>query len=292
MLYSCGMPHTGRTAKTLPSDRAEICTESFGEPSDPPLLMIMGAMASMLWWPAGFCERLASGGRFVLRYDNRDTGRSTAYDPGQAPYALDDLAGDAVAVLDGYGIERAHLVGMSLGGVVAQLAALASPERVATVTAISTSAVSAPDSSLPGPDPAYLEHAASFDDLDWSDTHALGQLIVEDARHLAGTRHPFDEAAAHELVERDLERARDPRSLMNHGTLRGGEKWQGRLPEVGAPFLVIHGTADPIFPIEHGAALAKAVGAELVTIEGGGHELNEGDWNQILDAILGHTTVR
>ena len=275
------------------SDRAEICTESFGQPGDPPLVMIMGAMASMLWWPAGFCERLASGGRFVLRYDNRDTGRSTAYDPGQAPYTLDDLARDAVAVLDGYGIERAHLVGMSAGGVVAQLTALAYPERVASVTAVSTSKVSAPDPSLPGPDPAYLEHAARFDDLDWSDTDALGELIVEDARHLAGSRHPFDEAAARELVERDLRRARNPQSLKNHGTLGGGERWQDRLGELSVPLLVIHGTADPLLPMEHGVALAKAVGgAKLVTIEGGGHELNEGDWDQIVDAILGHTTVR
>ena len=291
MLYSCGMPHTARTARTIPSGGAEICTESFGAPGDPPLLMIMGAMASMLWWPEELCERLAGGGRFLLRYDSRDTGRSTAYEPGQAPYTMDDLAGDAVAVLDGYGIERAHVVGMSAGGLVAQLTALAYPERVASVTAVSTTKLSAPDPSLPGPDPAYLEHAAAFDDLDWSDTVALADLIVEDARHLAGSRHPFDEAAARELVERDLARARDPQSLKNHGTIGGGERWQDRLGELSVPFLVIHGTADPIFPMEHGVALAKEVGgAKLMTIEGGGHELNEGDWDQIVEAILGHTT--
>ncbi|HYN51790.1 MAG TPA: alpha/beta hydrolase [Thermoleophilaceae bacterium] len=281
------------TEKMITSGGAEICTGTFGDPSEPPVLLIMGQMASMLWWPADFCDRLANGGRFVLRYDNRDTGRSTGYEPGEATYTLDDLAGDAIAVLDGYDIERAHLVGMSLGGGVAQLVALEHPARVASVTAISTTKVGEPDPSLPGPDPGYMEHAGAFEDLDWSDTQALGDLIVEDARQVAGSRHPFDEAAARDLVTRDLERARNPQSLMNHGMLGGGEKAQDRLGEIAAPFLVIHGSADPIFPHQHGVALAEAVGgAELVTLEGGGHELNQGDWDQILDAILSHTGSR
>jgi pimeloyl-ACP methyl ester carboxylesterase len=267
-----------------------ICSETFGKRGDPPALLMMGMMASMLWWPDGFCRRLAGAGRFVIRYDNRDTGRSTGYEPGTATYTGDDLADDAVVVLDEHGVDRAHLVGMSMGGAIAQAVALDHPERVASVTAISTTNIGAGGADLPGPAAEYLEHAAAFADLDWSDTSALADLLVRDARQLAGTRHPFDEAAARELVARDLERAVDPRRLANHNTLGEGKRRRGSVAEIGVPFLVIHGTADPLMPYPHGVALAEAVpGATLVTIEGGGHELAEGDWDQVVDAIVEHS---
>jgi pimeloyl-ACP methyl ester carboxylesterase len=269
----------------------EICSDTFGRRDDPAVLLIMGQMASMLWWPDEFCERLAGAGRFVIRYDNRDTGRSIGYEPGTATYTLDDMADDAVAVLDEHGVERAHVVGMSLGGAIAQIVAFAHPARVASLTAISTTKVGETDPALPGPEPAYMEHAAAFEDLDWTDTGALADMLVRDARQIAGTRHPFDEDAARELVRRDLDRAIDPARLMNHGELAGDEeRWPGGLGEIAVPLLVIHGTADPIFPYPHGVALANAVpGATLVTIEGGGHELHERDWDQMLDPITRHT---
>jgi pimeloyl-ACP methyl ester carboxylesterase len=270
-----------------------ICSESFGRREDPAVLLIMGAMASMLWWPDGFCERLADTGRFVVRYDNRDTGRSIGYDAGTATYTVEDLAADAVGVLDEHGVERAHVVGMSMGGGLAQVVALAYPQRVLTLTAISTTAVGQENSGLPGPTAEYMQHAAAFADLDWTDTKAVGDLIVEDARQLAGTRHPFDEAAARELVTRDLERATDPSRLANHGSIGGDEaRWSGRTHELAVPLLVIHGSADPLIPHPHGVALAEAVpGAKLVTIEGGGHELHERDWDQIVGAIADHTAA-
>jgi pimeloyl-ACP methyl ester carboxylesterase len=269
----------------------QIHSETFGRPGDPAVLLIMGAAASMLWWPEAFCERLAAAGRFVIRYDNRDTGLSFGYEPGTAAYTMEDLAADAVAVLDEHGVERAHVVGMSIGGGIAQLVALAYPDRVASLTAISTTAVGAEDPDLPGPSPDYMEFAAAFEALDWSDTQALADLLVGEARVLAGTRHPFDEAVAREFISRDLERAIDPARLENHGAIGGDEgRWAGRVGEIAAPLLVIHGTADPILPHAHGVALAEAVpGAQLVTIEGGGHELHEGDWDQILTAIVEHT---
>jgi pimeloyl-ACP methyl ester carboxylesterase len=208
------------------------------------------------------------------------------YEPGAPPYTFEDLGDDALAVLDGYGIERAHVVGMSMGGLIAQLVVLRHPERVSAVTAISTSPVGEHD--LPGSDPAYDEHAAAFEQLDWSDADALAELLVRDARALAGSRHPFDESAARELVARDLARTRNPPSLANHGLLRGGEEPTRALAQIEVPFGVIHGTEDPIFPHEHGVALARAApGAKLVTIEGGGHELHERDWDRIVEAIVG-----
>jgi pimeloyl-ACP methyl ester carboxylesterase len=267
-----------------------ICSETIGRPGDPPVLLIMGAMASMLWWPDGFCERLAAAGRFVIRYDNRDTGRSIGYEPGTAAYTFDDVVGDAIAVLDEHGVERAHLVGMSMGGGIAQIVALEHPERAASLTAISSGRFGGEDAGLPGPTEEYMAHAAAWEELDWSDTAALADMLVRESRALAGTRHPFDEAAARELIARDLERATDPRRLANHGEIGAGKGPGKRLEELTVPLLVIHGTADPLVPYPHGVALAEAVpNAELVTIEGGGHELHERDWDQILDAIVRHT---
>lgn len=111
-------------------DGIAICTESFGKQTDPPILLIMGATASMICWEDEFCQRLADNGRYVIRYDNRDVGRSVTYAPGKPEYTLEDLADDGVGVLDAFGIERAHIVGMSMGGMLAQIIALRHPERV------------------------------------------------------------------------------------------------------------------------------------------------------------------
>jgi pimeloyl-ACP methyl ester carboxylesterase len=274
------------TETMIKAGDAMICTESFGRQDDPAVLLIMGQMASMLWWPAEFCERLAAGGRFVIRYDHRDTGRSTSYEPGRPGYTGADLTADAVAVLDGYGIERAHIVGMSMGGGIAQLLALEHPERVTAITAISSTKVGPPDPSLPGPDAAYLEHAAAGEGVDWSDTEAMADFIVRDCRALAGTKHPFDEAATRAFVERDLERTVSPASLINHTLLDGGDG-SPSADAIEVPLVAVHGTADPLFPHEHGVALAEAVpGALLVSVDGGGHEVHEGDWDQITGVIL------
>ena len=135
--------------RTIEAGEIELATQRFGDPARPPVLLIMGGMASMLWWPQEFCERLASHGRHVIRYDQRDTGRSTKYPPGEAPYTLDDLADDAIGVLDGYKISAAHVVGMSLGGMIGQIAALKHPSRVLSLTAISSSPVEIDKSGLP-----------------------------------------------------------------------------------------------------------------------------------------------
>src|ERR1041384_325761 len=117
----------------------ELCTEPFGDPGDPAILLVVGCGGSMRGWEEGFCRVLAAGGRFVIRYDHRDTGRSVTYEPGRPEYAGADLVADAAGVLDAYELAAGHIVGVSAGGAFAQLLALDAPDRVLSLTLISTS---------------------------------------------------------------------------------------------------------------------------------------------------------
>ncbi|MDW6025259.1 alpha/beta hydrolase [Mesorhizobium sp. BAC0120] len=277
-------------AKAIRTDGIEIATEDFGDPAHPPVLLIMGAMASMLWWPDEFCRRLSNSGRYVIRFDNRDTGLSTKYEHGRPGYTSADMVDDVVRVLDGYGLTSAHIVGMSMGGAIAQSVALEYPQRVLSLTAISTSPVGMDTSHLPPARPEYQDHSAEAGQVNWSDREQAVRSMVEEMRVLASPAHPFDKRTARRFVESDFDRSNSFASAANHFLLESGRKLRGRMAELRVPLLVIHGTADPLFPIEHGEALARAVpGAKLVRLEGGGHELNEAYWPLIIDAIEGHT---
>src|SRR3569833_4114996 len=131
-------------------DEGALFTESFGDRNAPPVLLIMGAMASGVWWPRSLCMQLASRGRFVVRYDHRDTGRSLSYVPGGAKYSTETLADAALSVLNAHNIESAHLVGMSLGGYLSLLLALKVPQRVKTLTLIASESLASKDPSIPG----------------------------------------------------------------------------------------------------------------------------------------------
>jgi pimeloyl-ACP methyl ester carboxylesterase len=139
----------------------ELCTEAFGDPADPPILLVMGIGGSMLWWEEGFCRMLADGGRFVIRYDHRDTGRSVTYESGHPEYRGADLVADAVGVLDAYEIQSADLVGVSAGGAFAQLLALGFPDRVLSLVLISTSPAKPVGRPLPPATERYREFLAS-----------------------------------------------------------------------------------------------------------------------------------
>lgn len=271
----------------LPGE-VRIATETFGEASSPSVLLIMGAMASMLWWPDDFCRALAQKGLHVVRYDNRDTGLSTKYPAGTPGYSFSDMVDDAVAVLDGHDIGKAHVVGMSMGGMLAQMLALRYPTRIASLSVISTSPVGIDTSKLPGMTAAYLTHSAKGADVDWSDRARVIEFMVEDSRMLASTAHPFDAGRLRDFVSRDYDRAGSLASAANHFMLMDGAASE-RISDLSAPLLVIHGTADPIFPVEHGRTLASAVsGARLVEVPGGGHELHRDDWAIMIDAIAAH----
>jgi pimeloyl-ACP methyl ester carboxylesterase len=251
----------------------------------------MGIGASMLWWEEDFCRKLAARRRFVIRYDHRDTGRSVTYEPGSPGYTSADLAADAIGVLDAYGIPAAHLVGVSAGGAFAQVLALEFPDRVLSLVLISTSPALPTERELPPSTQRFGQFVAEAD-LDWSQAESVVEYLVDYARLLAGGERPFDEAAARELVRRDVERARDFTAAQNHDALGGDDQPREPLSSVDVPTLVIHGTADPMFPPGHGEALAVEIpGARLLFLERAGHGIDRADWVTVADAILEHTGV-
>jgi pimeloyl-ACP methyl ester carboxylesterase len=277
--------------RMVEANGVELCTEPFGVPDDPPVLLVMGIGGSMLWWEEGFCRLLAEGGRFVIRYDHRDTGRSVTYEPGRPQYTGADLVADAVGVLDSYGMAAAHVVGVSAGGAFAQLLALGFPDRVLTLVLISTSPATAGERSLPSATERFNDFLASAE-VDWSDQGSVIEYLVGYERMLAGGVRPSDEAAWRELVRRDVERARDVAASENHSLISEGDVPSEPISSIAVPTLVIHGTADPMFPLAHGQALAEVIpGAKLLTLEGAGHGVDRADWEAIAHAILVHTAA-
>jgi pimeloyl-ACP methyl ester carboxylesterase len=272
----------------------DLCAETFGHAASPALLLIGGIAMAMDWWEDGFCEWLAAGPRLVIRYDHRDTGESVSYEPGAPGYTGSDLVADPIGVLDALGIGRAHLVGVSMGGGIVQEAALLFPERVASLTLIATSpAVS--DSSrprLPPPSPKLAKHFAEpLPDPNWSDRAAVIDYVVADQLPYLGSI-PVDEAELRALAARIVDRTVSMESSMtNHSSAEEGEPVRGRLGEIEAPTLVLHGTEDPLFPIAHGEQLATEMpGARLLPLEGMGHQVPPRElWDAVVPAILEHT---
>ncbi|MDQ0050623.1 pimeloyl-ACP methyl ester carboxylesterase [Paenibacillus polymyxa] len=272
----------------IKSDGIEICTDSFGKRVNPAILLIMGAQSSLVWWEEEFCQRLAATGRFVVRYDNRDVGRSTTYEPGQPDYTFEDMADDAIRVLDAYKIEQAHIVGMSMGGMLTQMIALRHPDRVLTIALLATSNF-APD--LPPMEEKVMDYFSNMEAIDWTNEQSVVDFVIGRSRILVGSKHPFDENKVYKLAKEEWKRSNNIASMNNHAMLSGGESYLVRTGEINVPTLVIHGTEDPIIPYEHGKNLANEIpGAVLLTLEGAGHELHFDDWDLIIESISKHTS--
>ena len=278
----------------------EICAATIGNPGDPAVLLIMGAGASMLLWRDSFRERLAAGGRYVIRYDNRDVGRTTSFPPGEPNYSLQTMADDAAAVLDHYGIGKAHIVGASMGGMIMQLVGLNHPDRVLTLTPIMSSPAGGavvdvingkPIEGLSPPTPEVLAAVAGMDNLDWTDRAAVVAHRSAMFGILAGPTYPFGAEEGEALFGAEFDRANNIASGGNHGICIGTtEPWAHRLGEINLPTLVIHGTADPILPLDHGQALAAGIpGAKMLELEGAGREIPDALLDTSVPAIFEHT---
>jgi pimeloyl-ACP methyl ester carboxylesterase len=273
----------------------EIAYQGFGDPADPPVLLVMGLATQMLGWPDGFCEALAERGHFVVRFDNRDIGLSThlqgapppdvlaafAGDTSSASYTLSDMARDTAGLLDALGLDSAHLVGASMGGMIAQTVAIEHPELVRSLTSIM---------STTG-DPSVGQGTQQ----------ALGVLLAPPARTreealertvatyrvIGSPGFEFDEAGLRERARLSYDRAFDPlgvgRQLL--AILASGSRRE-RLGEIRVPTLVIHGAQDPLVQVSGGRATAAAIpGAELVVIDGMGHDLPRELWPEITGRI-------
>jgi pimeloyl-ACP methyl ester carboxylesterase len=266
-----------------------LATESFGSPSDPALLLVMGATASMLTWPDELCTALAQRGLYVIRFDHRDTGQSTSVPLGAATYAIEDMAGDVLAIADGYGLDRFHLMGMSLGAYIGQMLALETPQRIASLTLISAEPLGWDGPALPHIADSFLEHFGTMAELDWNDRPAVADFLFEIDRLSAGPSGLPDAASTRARIEQILERTSSPQSMFNHGSLTTTKDWTGRFRAITTPTLVIHGEFDPILPLENGKALAEGIaGAQLLVLDGIGHELPPTELPRIADAVARH----
>jgi pimeloyl-ACP methyl ester carboxylesterase len=267
---------------------AELCVDTTGDPSHPAVLLVMGAAGSMDRWEEPFCERLAAAGRYVIRYDHRDTGGSTTYPPGEPGYTGDDLVADALGILDHLGVERAHFVGLSMGGALVQRIAVDHPDRVLSITLMSTSPAGTGGAELP---PLSDELRAHFSgdgapEPDWSDREAAIAFLLEGERPYAGSRG-IDEEATRALLGRVYDRSTSLPSANNHFIAEGSDSERARLAEISVPALVIHGAEDPLFPPAHGEALAREIpGATLLIVDGLGHEFPPSAWDEVLPAMV------
>lgn len=265
------------------ANRIEICYETFGSVDHAPLLLIMGLGAQMIQWPDPFCERLSDRDFAVTRFDNRDVGESTWFDDaeGQPPYTLDDMADDAAGLLEALDIDAAHVVGASMGGMIAQLLAIRHPQRVLSLCSImSTPGGEAEEPPAPEVMDIFTRPAPTNRD------EAM-DAGLEARRVVGSTAFPVDEARVRELAGRAYDRAFHPAGLMRQlAAIMAAPGRAEALASLTVPTVVVHGSVDPLVRPSGGRRTAEAVpGAELVVIEGMGHDLPEGAWPMILDAI-------
>ncbi len=266
----------------------ELCTESFGTKDSPAILLIAGATVSMLYWDEEFCHRLADKGFFVIRYDNRDVGKSTFYEPGTTPYNIVDLTNDAISILDGYNIDKAHLAGISLGGLISQIAAIKYPERVHTLTLLSTGPWGDSDPTIPEMDTRILELHGKAENIDWENEDSVVGYMVELFALMSG-RKEYDKRKIEKYVRAEFNRANNYISMFNHAAIQGGEAYWNRLNKINQPTLIIHGTDDKIWHYKNADVLLEKInGSERITLESTGHELHFEDWETIINGIEKH----
>jgi pimeloyl-ACP methyl ester carboxylesterase len=273
----------------------ELCYETFGERSNPTVLLVMGLATQMLGWREDFCAELAARGFHVVRYDNRDVGRSTRFsnhrpptvaqivrrDASAAAYTLDDMADDGVGLLDCLGVDRAHVVGASMGGMIAQTIAIRHPERVLSLVSIMSNTgarwTGQPSMRLYG----VLLKSAPRD----REGYVAHQMDV--FAKIGSPGFPHDDEDLRRTFERAYERGHDPAAAGRQlAAILAATDRTEQLGKIRVPTLVIHGTKDRLVNPSGGRATAKAIpGARLLTIEGMGHDLPRGAWPQIIDGI-------
>ncbi len=280
----------GRPMTTVEANGVAVGIESFGD-DDAPLVQLVGG-TTMLSWPDALCTRLAAGGRRVVRYDLRDSGESTTADPEAPAYTLRDLAADAAALVDVLGGRPAHLAGIGVGGMVAQVAVLDHPAAFSTLTLVGTRPVAPgpPDDDLPDHDRATMSRLFARPMPDWTDREAVADFAAAGAE-IRGD----DPLAARSTAARIWDRTpgtAPPVQLANQlglvfSRLDCTPRWRERLPEIEVPTLVVHGRRDPFFPIGNGEAIAREIpGARLLILEQAATALPDAEAGAVAEAML------
>jgi pimeloyl-ACP methyl ester carboxylesterase len=281
------------------ANNIEIVFDTFGDPSSEPLLLIMGLGAQMIRWVPELCNEFVKRGFYVIRYDNRDVGLSSKFEDagvpdiiqvyqkvmqGQkvnAPYTLDDMADDAIGLLDFLGIEKAHICGASMGGMIAQTIAINHPSRVLSLTSIMSSTGN-PD--LPRPTPKAMKVLLTPAP---PGREEYIKNSIKAWKILWGSSFPFNEEIQRKLAAENYDRSYYPDGFKRQllGILASGDR-TSKLSSVRIPTLVIHGGDDPLVPVEAGKATAKAIPeADLLIIDGMGHSIPPETWPQVVEAI-------
>jgi pimeloyl-ACP methyl ester carboxylesterase len=292
-----------RTAEAyIKTNGIELCYDTFGDPSARPILLIMGLASQMIAWDEGFCAELAARDYRVIRFDNRDAGRSTLLDAAgtpnvaaalmaamqglavDAPYLLSDMADDAIGLMDALDLAQVHVVGASMGGAIAQTIAIEHPERIRTLTSI-MSTTSSPNLPAPTPEAMKVLFTPSPLDLD-----GYLENYVRTWKVLRAGVSALDEARDLDRARRIFERGLNPSGVARQmlAMIASGSRKKA-LATIKAPTLVLHGDADPLVPLACGIDTAESVpGSKLVILKGMGHAIMIPFWPEILDAIAAH----
>lgn len=272
--------------KKVTFKQISLYSESFGNSDNPAILLIMGAASSMIWWETPFCELLADKGFFVIRYDNRDTGKSTCYPPGKPEYTFEELADDAIHVLDSYKIGKAVIMGMSMGGMLTQMIAMRHPERVCGIILLSSMYFAAGAENLPYSSEEVNEFFATFGQKEPENDNELIEYAISQWRITNKSSRPKDLEHIRDMIKLDIERATNYASRINHSYAQVTGDELGRITEIQTPALIIHGTEDVVIPYIHGEMLARTIpDSVLYKMEGAGHELHPQDYIPVAEQI-------
>jgi pimeloyl-ACP methyl ester carboxylesterase len=282
-----------------------IWYETFGSPENEPILLIMGAGSQGILWTDDFCTHLSNYQYYVIRYDHRDTGLSTCRNYDEYPYLLNDLANDALNLLNKLNISKAHVVGLSMGGYIVQLLAINHSERLLTASIIMSTpshmvvmnalaGTSTTNDLLPMPRKEVVEFF-SKPPHDLSDKDETIEYSLKTWELLNGSTASFDKDYWRMLVTKHYNRIKDHYAQYNHGRacLASPEDRTHLLKQVRTPTLIIHGSKDPMIPAEHGKALARIISnSKLIIVEGMGHALNPTFQKEIISAIINHIQTK
>lgn len=277
------MPTLKKSEVIIKVDHLEFWSESFGDKKNPAIVLIMGAGGQGILWPVEFCEELAQHGYFVVRYDNRDTGLSTAINFETHPYTLLDMANDAIHIMNHYQLKNAHIVGGSMGGTIAMLLSAHFPDRVRSLTLMVTTTDMRPafdafqgitaDHALPAPEARVLNAAKEMMGNMPNTLEEKVELFIRNTKINSGSI-PTDEALCRELALLVFQRMKNPDGVNNHlkATMASYDLYTAALAKITTPTHIIHGAEDPIFPLAHGKAIQTAIaGSTLFVMPGLGH---------------------